>query len=135
MEAAVAPRELRTQILPSLEALGWVDVQRDANNNVVRISEQVPPETASLDAAWSILSVVQPSDVERAALALLRATLLQPLERPSAVAAAAVGEEDATEALTILVNVGLVREVIDAGTGRSSIRTSGSVTSRSRRLP
>jgi hypothetical protein len=122
IEAAVTPRELRTQILPSLEALGWIDVRRDSHDNVITISEHVPPETASLDSAQTILSAVQPSDLERAALSLLRATLVQPLERTAAAEAAmasgTVTDEDASEALAVLVNVGLVREVTDEGSGR-----------------
>lgn len=96
-----------------LETIGWVTVQRDAAGAPVFINESLPPAADLVAAAPRLLDIANVSAVERAALAVLRATIMQPLVRDDAleVASNAAGGDDAAAEAAVrhLTAIGLVR--------------------------
>lgn len=112
IEAKIGPRILDTQILPTLEALGWVRCERDDSRTLVSVAAIIPPDAELLNSVARLLDLVLATPVQRAAMALLAATSLQPLERTAALqSAAAFGDEAAEDALRYLTAILLVREV------------------------
>jgi hypothetical protein len=113
IEAKIGPRVLDTQILPTLEQLGWVRCDRYDNGSLYSVAAFIPPDIELLDSVNRLLDLVMATSVARAALVLLEATSVQPLEREAALQyAAAYGDEAAEEALRCLINIHLVREVV-----------------------
>jgi hypothetical protein len=112
IEAKIGPRILDQQILPTLQQLGWVQCQRDPAAALVSVAAFIPPDAALLTSVDRLLDLVAATPVQRAALAVLAATSLQPLERTAALQASATfGDEAAEEALRHLTNINLVRQV------------------------
>ncbi|WP_198675825.1 hypothetical protein [Kribbella monticola] len=113
IEAKIGPRQLDREILPTLEQLGWVEGRRDADGTLVSIEALIPPPAELIDAASRMLDIVMATPLQRAALLLLRATTVQPLEYSTALQAVSVefGEEAAREAVRHLVSVQLLRQV------------------------
>jgi hypothetical protein len=117
MEAAIRPRELRNEILPTMEQLGWVEVQRLKSGELHAVSELIPPGEQLLALADHVLAVSMPSPRERAALSLVRITTRQPLAKTAAMGeamrAADATELETQEALRALESLGIVRIVAD----------------------
>ncbi|MET8044860.1 hypothetical protein ABZU25_28840 [Micromonospora sp. NPDC005215] len=112
IEAKIGPRQLRREILPTLEQLGWVEVERDNDGHLLSISAFIPPGAELVDASGQMLDIVMATEVQRAALTILRATSVQPLEREAALqAASSQSDEAAEEALRHLISINLVRHV------------------------
>ncbi|WP_141709112.1 hypothetical protein [Streptomyces sp. BpilaLS-43] len=107
-------------MLATMESLGWVSVERDDSQTAVSITERIPTRGDLILAAPVLLAAVMVTAVERAALALLRATALQPLlvdeALQMAVTTDGVGgsEESAEAALRHLTHTGLIRRVVAA---------------------
>ncbi|MEV3858406.1 hypothetical protein AB0J38_29330 [Streptomyces sp. NPDC050095] len=107
-------------MLVTMENLGWVSVERDDNGVAVSITERIPTRGDLVLAAPVLLQTVMATAVERAALALLRATALQPLLVEAALQTAATAEgvggseESAEAALRHLTHTGLIRRVVAA---------------------
>jgi hypothetical protein len=112
IEAAIGPRHLQIQVLPTLEQLGWVECHRDEAQKLVSVDAFIPPSPELMVAVKRLLDIVMATPVQRAALSLLRATTLQPLEESTALdAAAEFGDAAAVEALQHLVRIQLVKKV------------------------
>ena len=121
VSAGIPSLEARMMVLPSLETLGWVRVNRDAQGDVLSVEDVIPPVTQLLSSSDRVLDIVRAGGTQRAALALLRASSLMPLEETEALqAAASFGDENAEEALRHLEAVNLVK-VIKAGDGRTAV--------------
>ncbi len=121
LEARISRRRLLVDVLPTLETLGWVSVQRKADNTLHAVVEVIPPPTELLGLAESVLEVAMPTATERSALTLLRATTLQPLEVTAALEEASPhGDVAARDALRHLVAIKLVRR-IKADDGREVV--------------
>lgn len=117
LDASLTPRTLR-DVLATMEALGWVSVNRDANGAPLSVNESIPAIPALIMAGPRVLDMVAAEAVERAALHLLRATTMQPLLTDQALEGATVaagGDDQAAEAaLRHLTGVRLVRKVTAA---------------------
>ena len=112
VEAAIGRRILLREVLPTLEQLGWIECHFDDQQRLLSVDAFIPPRRELVDAAAGLLDIVAATSVQRAALALLRATTLQPLEERTALdAAAAFGDEAATEALRHLLAIQLIKKV------------------------
>lgn len=113
-DASLMPITLR-EVLATMETMGWISVNRDPQGQPLSVNEQIPPIPALIAAGSTVLDMVGADGVERAALHLLRATTLQPLEVDDALqgaSAAAGGDGAAAEAaLRHLTAVHLVRKV------------------------
>jgi hypothetical protein len=110
-EAKIGRRQLLREVLPALEQVSWVECHRDGAT-LLSVDAFVPPAEDLIAAVGTMLDLVMATPVQRAALALLRATSLQPLEESSALhAAAEFGDQAAAEALRHLVSIQLVRRV------------------------
>ncbi len=110
-EAAIGRRQLLREVLPTLEQLGWVVCHRNNDNELDSVDALIPPTNELLAGVGPLLDIMLATPVQRASLALLRATSLQPLEESSALQAAAeFGDEAAAEALRHLVSIQLVRQ-------------------------
>lgn len=111
LEAKIKPRELERDILPALESLGWLEISTDPVDGTLRtVSEFIPPPAELIAVTPSVLAITMPSAVERAALRIMRATSLQPLE--SIAIAAVVEDQDeviADEAARHLIALRLLR--------------------------
>lgn len=104
-------RELR-DVMATLEALGWLTIERDKqDNNPVSISESIPPASKLVEAAPQVLAIAQISDLEQAALAVIRATTVQPLLRSEAleVASKKANDSDSEAAVHHLIALQLIR--------------------------
>lgn len=114
VDVGLAARPLRDVIL-TMEQLGWVTVERDRAGAPLFINETLPSAPDLVASAPRVLGIVGVGPVERAALAVLRATTMQPLTREDALdagAGAADGNSEAAEdAVRHLVALGLVRVV------------------------
>lgn len=110
-EARIGRRQLLREVLPALEQLGWVRQNFNDSSDLVSVDAIIPPAEDLMTSVGMLLDIVMATAVQRAALALLRATSLQPLEESSALGAAAdFGEESAREALRHLISIQLVRQ-------------------------
>lgn len=113
IEARVGARTLERELLPALETLGWVGTTRDAAGNLVSVDAFIPPAEDLVAQSGRLLDIYLATPIERAALVLLRATSVQPLEKEAALqVASSVGDEAAQEGLRHLVAINLVREAI-----------------------
>ncbi len=114
LDVGLSSRNLK-QVVATMETMGWLSVVRDGSGTAVSVSERIPPAADLIAAAPRLLDVVGADSAQRAALALLRATTLQPLLLPDALHAAALAadgdEPSAAGALRHLSATGLVRQV------------------------
>lgn len=120
VEAGIGRRTLR-EVLGVLDTLGWVSVQRNEAGRPISVAELIPSASRLVSEADKVMTVVGMTLVERAALAVLRATTIQPLLVTDAldvgVAAAgndAAGELAATDGLRHLSATGLAKRVTAA---------------------
>ena len=108
-EARIGRRQLLREVLPTLQQLGWVRCDYN-DQELVSVDAFIPPADDLIAEVGTMLDIVMATPVQRAALALLRATSLQPLEKSAALQAAAeFGDEAASEALRHLISIQLVR--------------------------
>ena len=114
IEASIGHRILLREVLPTLEQLRWIECRYDEiQQRLHSVDAFIPPHGDLINAVAQLLDIVTATPVQRAALAVLRATTLQPLPESSALEAAAIfGEESATEALRHLQAIQLVKKVI-----------------------
>lgn len=112
-EAAIGRRNLLRDVLPTLQQLGWIECHHGPEGALHSVNEFIPPPAELIGAAGRLLDIVLATNVQRSALAILRATTLQPLDEAAALAAAeAVGDEEAAkDALRHLCNIHLVKRV------------------------
>jgi hypothetical protein len=111
-EAGIGPWRLTREVLPALEQLGWVHANRDQHGQLVSIDALIPPTEELLTKVPGLLDMFMTTAVQRAALALLRATSLQPLEETAALQSAAeFGDDNARDALRHLISIQLIRRV------------------------
>lgn len=110
LDAGITRRALVNEILPTLETLGWVEVARDHDNNVVSVIEHIPPLPLLMASADNILALAMPEPVERVVLMLLEETVKLPITRAQAIelGSQASNEEDAVRALDYLQALHLV---------------------------
>jgi len=103
-DVGIARRRLDSEVLPTLEALGWVDVTRDQDGDLYSVSERIPPLAEVVHKADAILAMARPDGAERAVLKILDATTMLPLTRASAleVAMEVSTEQEAERALNYL---------------------------------
>jgi hypothetical protein len=95
LDAGIAKRALLKEILPALEALSLVELERDATGAVRSVSEQVPPLEQLLDRADDILNVAMPEPLERMVMIVLRETTLMPITQNTALeACTSLGPEE-----------------------------------------
>lgn len=121
VEAKLPRFEVSRLVLPMLDQLGWVRLNRDGDGTIVSVDDVVPPPAELIPAANALLRVIGPDSVQLAALEIIRATSRQPLERSAAIeSAASYGEEAAVTALRHLGTLRLVREVL-AADGRTAV--------------
>lgn len=116
LDIGLGGRSLK-DVLETLEVLGWIEIQRDNKRNAVAVVETIPPATHLVAASQQVLQILMVSASDRAALALLRATSIQPLLRDDALQAASAADgvaEDpqaAEDAVRYLKYTDLLREV------------------------
>ncbi|KUN57202.1 hypothetical protein AQJ46_48380 [Streptomyces canus] len=116
LDVGVGARNLKA-VLATMEGLDWISIERDDTQKLVSITERIPTRGDLILAAPALLRAIMVTPVESAALALLRATALQPLLIDDALQAAAdadgvEGDDECVEsALRHLTHTGLVRRV------------------------
>lgn len=112
VDIGLTSRSLR-DVVALLESMGWVTVQRDSQGAAVFVNESLPAAADLVAGAPRLLDIASVGALERAALAVLRATTMQPLVRVDALevgSVAAAGDTGAAEAaVRHLVALGLVR--------------------------
>jgi hypothetical protein len=113
IEAGVATRALEREILPTLAAIGWLDLRVGNDGVLFAVDERIPPPAEIVARAEAVLDAVLPTAVELAALELLRETTRQPLLEDAALELAAGGESEpiARDAIRHLVAINLVKRV------------------------
>ncbi|WP_406379807.1 hypothetical protein [Streptomyces sp. NBC_01618] len=117
LDVGLGPRNLR-DVIATMETLGWVTTVHDVDRQLVSITESIPAAGDLIMATPKLFRVLMVGPVELAALALLRATTLQPLLEQDALQAAATADgvkghdEAADAALRHLTHTGLIRRVI-----------------------
>jgi hypothetical protein len=87
LDAGISKRSLHQELLPALESLSLVDLERDRDGVVVVVSETVPPLGVLFARADQILAVAMPEPVERMALEILEMTTVMPITESSAIEA------------------------------------------------
>jgi hypothetical protein len=104
-------------VVQTLEQLAWVVVHRDATGQATAVVETIPAPSDLVAASAKVLNVLMAGPAERAALAILRATTIQPLlmadvlEAAHAVEGVSSVPESAENAVRHLMHTDLVREV------------------------
>lgn len=117
LDVGLGTRNLR-DVIATMEALGWITAVRDKDGQLVSITESIPAAGDLILAAPKLFNVLMVGPVERAALALLRATTLQPLLEQDALQSAVTAEgvqghdQAAEDALRHLTHTGLIRRVV-----------------------
>lgn len=131
LDVGLGVRRLR-DVIVTMESMGWITTARDTNGQLVSITESIPAAGDLIQAAPTLFDVLMVGPVERAALALLRATTLQPLLEQDAIQIAATAErvtghdQAAADALRYLTHTGLIRRVVvDDGRPCSTTRMCG----------
>lgn len=122
LEMGLGTRHLR-DVVATLEALAWVSVERDTDGQPLSVAESIPAPVDLVASAATLLDTLMVRPAERAALAILRATSLQPLSIDDALIGGQAsyssnGEEPAADGLRHLIHTGLVRQVL-ADDGRT----------------
>jgi hypothetical protein len=132
LEAGIPTRQLSNEVLPALETLGWIEIQRDSDGTALRVDERIPPPADLLRLSDSVVAISAPSRTERAALVVLRETSRLPLTLEAAIdlASAETNEEAARSAIDVLGAVQLVRR-----SGRTMAAMSSSTRSYGRETP
>ena len=121
VHAHISNYELDKMVLPTLETLSWIKINRTADGVLHSVEAVVAPPDELVAAAPRILGVCGLDDLQNAVMKILRATTLQPLERDAALETAAeYGNETAEAALRHLVALNLVKEV-EASDGRNAV--------------
>ena len=114
LEVGLGGRALKA-VVAAMEDLGWVTVTRDKDNQPLSIAEAIPTPGQLVQSAPRVLDLAMITSAERAALAVLRATTLQPLIIDDAldVGSSAAGEDNeaAEAAIRYLTHTGLVQRV------------------------
>ncbi|MFF9870099.1 hypothetical protein ACF1G0_32760 [Streptomyces sp. NPDC013953] len=119
LDVGLGPRNLK-DVIATMESLQWISVVRDKDGRPVSITESIPAPGDLILAAPKLLNILMAGPVERACLALLSATTLQPLLVDEALQTAATAEgvqghdEAAETALRHLTHTGLIRRVVAA---------------------
>ena len=113
LEAGIATRRLVQEVLPILETLGLIECQTNSDNELLLVTEQIPPVPILLDLADSILEIAQPDPEERAIIAILDATTKMPLTRDSALEEGSTqsSERAARRALDLAAALHLVKAI------------------------
>jgi hypothetical protein len=112
LEARIGPRQLRREVLPTMEQLGWVDCRHDQQGGLTAVEAIIPPNEILINDAARLLDILMPTSIQRAALGLLRATSRQPLTVEAAKQAVSEwGEEAAEAALGHLESINLLRRI------------------------
>lgn len=113
-DVGLSARFLR-EVMATLENLGWLSVTRDDEGHAISVLETMPPAADLVAASDRLFGLLRVGGLEKAALALLRSTTMQPLVAEDALAAAATAsgasDEDCADGLRHLTAVGLVRRV------------------------
>lgn len=121
ISAGISGIELNTTILPALEMLGWVKVNRDADGRMTSVEDAIPPVAELTASGAKVLAISHSDDVQAAALVILNASILHPLTKTAALnAAAQFGDENAEKALRYLDELNLVR-VLESADGRTVV--------------
>ncbi|BBX94143.1 hypothetical protein H5U98_22790 [Mycolicibacterium boenickei] len=104
-----------TSVVATMEQLGWLIVDRDAQGRPLVVTETMPAPGILIAESDNVLTACDAQPHDYAALSLLRATTLQPLVIEDALAAAktapGASDETAEDAVRTLIAVGLVRRV------------------------
>ncbi|MEU2772466.1 hypothetical protein ABZ646_05950 [Streptomyces sp. NPDC007162] len=79
LDAGIPKRETLGQLLPTLETLGFVDLERDSNHVMRAVSERIPPMAELFHQADAILESAMPEPLERMAMEVLQQTTLMPV--------------------------------------------------------
>jgi len=115
-DVGLSARSLK-EVVGTMEALGWVQVQRDTAGAPVSVTETIPPPAALVTSSDAVFAALNFGSLEHSVLSILRATTMQPLlvEDALQVAADAGGDAVAAEdAVRYLDNARLVRRVTAA---------------------
>lgn len=117
LDVGLGARSLR-DVMTTLESLKWVSIDRGSNGEPLSVIETIPAPADLIKASDQVLSVLMTGPSEIAALAILRATTIQPLLLEGALQAATVAEgvedEHAENAVRYLEHTGLIRKVTSA---------------------
>ncbi len=121
ISAGISKFDLNTSVLPALELLGWVRVNRDKDGAISSVEDVIPPIVELSESGDKVLAIAHVDNTQAAAMALLKASTLHPLEKTAALQlAAGHGDEAAENALRYLDEVNLVR-VVDSADGRTAV--------------
>jgi len=121
ISAGISGIELNTSVLPALEMLGWIKLNKDATGKVASVEDVIPPVAELTASGAKVLAIAHSDDVQAAALLILNASIIHPLEKTAALnAAAKYGDENAERALRYLDEVNLIR-VIESADGRTVV--------------
>lgn len=119
--AGISSFDLTRSVLPALELLGWVRINRGADGAVSSVEDAIPPTSELDEAGDQVLAISHVDGTQSAALLLLKATILHPLERSEALQLASTyGDEAGERALRYLNEVNLVR-IVEAADGRTAV--------------
>lgn len=105
LDVGVAKRHLVKEVLPALETLNLITIDRSADRKtIVTISERIPPIAELFALADSLLQTAMPEPVELATLRILDRTTVMPLTVTAALeeGAAVSSDEEAERALAHL---------------------------------
>lgn len=114
LDVGLGPIALK-QVIETMQALGWVSVVRNQQGGPVSMAESIPAPGDLVNAVPVLFNTLMVGTSARAALALLRATTLQPLlisDALHAVSEGGAGDEAASAALRYLTALGLVRRIV-----------------------
>ncbi|SFL69208.1 hypothetical protein [Streptomyces pini] len=85
LDAGITKRELRKELLPTLEVLGLVELEHGRDGGLISVAEKVPPFDELSARADGVLENSMPDPVEKMVLALLRETTVMPITTAAAV--------------------------------------------------
>lgn len=112
LEARIGPRQLRTEVLPTMQTLGWVDCRHDHDGVLTAVEAIIPPNEMLIADAARLLDILLATPLQRASLELLRASSRQPLTVEAAKQVASHwGDDVAEEALGHLESINLLRRI------------------------
>jgi hypothetical protein len=87
LDAGFSKRLVTNDLLPTMELLGLVDLERNASQQVQLVSERVPPLEDLFTEADRVLAVCTPDQLQMAALHLLNETVRMPITLDQAMSA------------------------------------------------
>ena len=114
LDVGLGPLTLKP-VIDTMQTLGWVSVVRNKDGEPVSVAESIPAPGDLVNAVPALMNMLMVGATARAALALLRATTLQPLLTVDALHGACADgtdEESATTAVRYLATLGLIRRVV-----------------------